>query len=303
MYIHIYLYIHIYIHMYIHIYMHVHMFIYKYMCTWHIENIYAGHDCTHMSDRAQIVCVCVCVCVCACVCVCVCVYSCDTVHSYVWHDVFICKTRWPWYFGSCTNRGYFYGWHDADKSGVCICATWFILINDMTHSFAGHSGAYMSVRGQIGSIHKCDMTHPCAWHDLSTCVTWLIHMCDMTHSYVWQIRVQDTVAHTCWFSSWTIWGRSYVWHDTFLCVTWLVHMFDIFIHMCHMTHSWYAGHSGAYMSVRDMCIHVSSWHDVHITHQDIMNESCHTLWYPVYYKWVMSHTCRFVHMRAGYKEL
>jgi len=241
---------------------------------------------THVGSSTNCVCVCVCVCVCMCMCVCV--------RVFVWHGSFICvtwlihmRTRWPLYFCSCTNRGYCYGWHDADKSGVCICATWFILINDMTHSFAGHSCVYVSVRGQIGIIHKCDMTHPCAWHDLSTCVTWLIHMCDMTHSYVWQIRVQDTVAHTCWFSSWTIEGvhtcdmtRSCAWHDlficltySFICVTWLIHdMQDTVAHTCQFV-------TCAYMSVRDMMFtsHIrTSWMS-HVTHYDILciiNESC-----------------------------
>ena len=43
------------------------------------------------------------------------------------------------------------------------------------------------------TLHVCDMSHSCAWHNSFVCVTWiihvyhawLIHVYDITHSYVW----------------------------------------------------------------------------------------------------------------------
>ena len=222
---------------------------------------------THVGSSTNCVCVCVCVCVCMCMCVCV--------RVFVWHGSFICvtwlihmRTRWPLYFCSCTNRGYCYGWHDAGKSGVCICATWFILINDMTHSFAGHSYVYVSVRGQIGIIHKCDMTHPCAWHDLSTCLTWLIHMCDrFVCRTQWRIHVGSVRGQL----------------RAFIRVTWHVPVRDMTCSYVWHIHS-YVSHDSFMICRTQWRIHVSSWH-VH-TCQFVTWCSHHT---SGHHEWAMSH--------------
>jgi len=63
---------------------------------------------------------------------------CDTTHSYVCHDSFICVT-WPIHMRDMTHS---YVWHDSFK-----CVTW--------------------------RIHMCDMTYSYVWHASFTCVTWL----------------------------------------------------------------------------------------------------------------------------------
>jgi len=133
----------------------------------------------------------------------------EMVHSYVWHDAF-------------------------------ICVTWLIRVYDMTHSYAWHDSLICVTR----LVDMCDMTHSYVWHDSFVCVTWLMHMCDMTHSCV----RHDSHTPDKWRKWYLIFVRngmgicdmahSFVWHDSFVCATWL-------IHMCDMTHSyvWHDSHT------------------------------------------------------------
>ena len=73
------------------------------------------------------------------------IHTCDTTHSYVWHDSCICVTL-------------------PIHSRVCI------------------SGGEVRVTWRI---HTCDTTQSYMWHDSFIRVTWLIHTCGITHSYVW----------------------------------------------------------------------------------------------------------------------
>jgi len=191
---------------------------------------------------------------------------CDTTHSYVRHDSFICVTwllhtcditwygvalvsridkmiglfckRAPWkrryssketcHFIDPTDRS-----HPIPARGhlyvwhdSSICATWLIHVRDTTPMCDITS----YLRLLLEAIYMCDMTHSYKWHDSFICVTWPLHMCDMTPSYVWHNFILVVTAR----------GHSYVWHDSFICVTRL-------IHMCDTTHS-YVWHE-SFMSV------------------------------------------------------
>ena len=156
------------------------------------------------------------------------IHTCEVIHLCVWHDSFI-RVTWQiymqdtvaytcqfvhmrafiwvsWRIHMC-DMTHPYAWNDW-----FIFVTWLLHVCDMTYSYAGHGGAYMSVRGQIQRLYVfriegpswgysyvwhdsfifvtwffcvCDIMHPHVWHDSSIRVTWLIRMCDMTHPYVW----------------------------------------------------------------------------------------------------------------------
>jgi len=123
---------------------------------------------------------------------------CDTTHSNVWHDSFICVT-WLVHMRDMTHS---YAWHDS-----FICVTWLIQVRDMTypnhsllpraHSPTPSPMCYMYMRyGSFICGIWSDSFIRVTW--LIHCETWLIDTCDMTHSYMW--------------------------HDWFICVTWLIHV-------------------------------------------------------------------------------
>jgi len=159
-------------------------------------------------------------------------HVCDTIHSYVWHDSF-------------------------------ICVTWLNHICDMTHSYVTHT------RTWTHSMCTCGTWEPessdiflYVWHDSFICVTWLIfhvwpiHMRDMTHSYMTRTRTR-----TCTVCVHV--ARTQEFRTIFICVTW-------FIHMCDTTHS-FVWHDYSHMC-HDSCIrhthththahtqYVYSWH-------------------------------------------
>ena len=107
------------------------------------------------------------------------------IHSYVWHDSFMCVT-WLVHMGDTTHS---YVWH------VC----------DMTHSYVWH---------------VCDMTHSYVWHVCDTTHSYVWHVCDTTHSYVWHMC---DMTHT-FFTEGLTSTHSCVWNESLICVTWLVHV-------------------------------------------------------------------------------
>jgi len=128
----------------------------------------------------------------------------DSLHAYVWRDLFICGS---WLF---------YVWRDCIHTqlliDMCDTLTCVTHTRDMTLSYVWHvsfmrvtwlityvcHGWFMSV---TWFINVCDMAHWCVWRDAMVVVSWLIHPCDVTHAYV------------C--------------HDSFICATWLIHTCDM----------------------------------------------------------------------------
>ena len=81
-------------------------------------------------------------------------------------------STWTW---ACflPYRLHSYVWHDS-----FICVTWCIHMCDMTRSYVRHDSFICAT----WLIYMCDMTHSYVWRDSFMCVTWRIHMCDVTHS-------------------------------------------------------------------------------------------------------------------------
>jgi len=105
-------------------------------------------------------------------------------HSYVWHDSFICVT---WLIHMC-DMTHSYVWHDS-----FICVTWCIHMCDMLCSHVRYE-PFIRV---TWPIHMFDFSHSYAWRVWFMCVTWRIHMCDMPH-------------HMCGMM------HSHVWHGSFI---------------------------------------------------------------------------------------
>ena len=164
-------------------------------------------------------------------------------HSYEWHDSFICAT---WIIQMCDMT------HSLFVPSVCAAATRFhnsfvfvtCLIHayhicDLTHAYVRHDSficatwltRYSFEGAGAAAIcftdsfvyvtwltYICDVTHWYLRHDLGIRGTRLIYTCDMTHLHVWHdssIRVTWPV-HICDMT------YSFVWRDLCLCVTWLV---------------------------------------------------------------------------------
>jgi len=191
------------------------------------------------------------------------VHMCDTTHSCVCRDSFICVTR----LSHMSDMTHSHVWHDS-----FICVPWLVHTWHMTHShvivcardIVGHHLSPNPFICVPWLVHTWDMTHlhvpACARdivrhhqsNDFFICVPWLVHIWDMT-----QLRepacARDAIHHHCSFicvrgvsfirGTWLIYmclrahetlcaiiTHSHVWHDSFICVPWLVQTWD-------MTHS------------------------------------------------------------------
>jgi len=118
---------------------------------------------------------------------------CWMIHSYVWHDAFVCVA---WVICRC-NTSFI---RTCDRAPAYtysfVRATWGIRACDMAHSNAWlDSCVYVTcfilmrdiddLEVWHDTLHKCDMSHSYVRRVLFTCMRWLVSMCDMTHPYVW----------------------------------------------------------------------------------------------------------------------
>ena len=95
------------------------------------------------------------------------------------------------------------------------------------------------IHARAWTIHECDMTHSCVWHDSFMRVTWLIYACDMTHSCVWHDSVTSAtwLINKCDMIHLRLWHDLRLWHGSFIGVTWPVHEWhDPHVYMSIMTH-------------------------------------------------------------------
>jgi len=109
------------------------------------------------------------------------IHVCAMMHSYVWHDLFICIR---WLIHMCA-------WHDS-----FICMLWLIHMCDMTHSYVWHDWhacAPWRIHDVTWLIDMYYMIYLYVRHGSFTRVTWLIHICRYGP---WLVHV-STVFHSC----------------------------------------------------------------------------------------------------------
>jgi len=129
------------------------------------------------------------------------------------HTSFACTTPLPAYMCDVTH---WYMWHDSS-----LCATWLILMCDMTHSHMQCNTLCLCDRYCAGTwlIHMCDMTRAYVWHDSFWCVTRRIDICRNNALCLFSLLLTqpDTLCIT----------GMVLRHDSFIRATWLIHMCDV----------------------------------------------------------------------------
>ena len=125
--------------------------------------------------------------------------ACDTTHSYVWHDSFLCVTLCDVTDSSAgsgvlcaCDMTHSYVWHDSFARLarlIRICYTthfyaWHRI--DTAHSWHDSFVPWLDLFGRVTWFsHKCDRTHLNAWHNLFVGMTRIVCTRDMSESYMW----------------------------------------------------------------------------------------------------------------------
>jgi len=190
------------------------------------------------------------------------------VHSYVWHDSFICVTWLIHLFErdsfECSQHPvHLHVWLDAFMLVIWI---WLFHMYDMTHPYAWHDVFIcetLLIRYlRPDSFIRVIWTHLYVWRDsfihakwrfsldLFKYVIWLIHVYDLTHSYV----RHDLLTHRCvnCLLTWLLHVYDLTYHvqmcqrpsgHDLTCRTWLIHTYDLtcgtwLIYTCDLTHAY-----------------------------------------------------------------
>jgi len=155
--------------------------------------------------------------------------------SYVWHassSCYMCDIHLFHMFASFP-----YVWHAS--SSFCLCD-----IHHMHHSNVGHDSFICAT----WLIHMCDMTDSHVRHDTFIHKAWLIPMWDTTDIYDLQTKEKKKFTPLfAWVMTWLIDMCEELIHEkknereprTRRVGDKLIHMWDMIIHMCNTTHSWF----------------------------------------------------------------
>jgi len=188
-------------------------------------------------------------------------HMCDTTHSYMWHDSFICMIRLPHMSVTCLVHirvmTHSYVWHDI-----------YIYINHF-HAQSFYTLKHLHCNTPIAP--KCTATH--AVTHCNTCCNTLQHVLQHTATRA-ATHCNTVVSHGCQ-KSWRSFGGRRIY------LRWLVHGYMYVTHInesCHI-YEWVMTHTYIYADLFPGICMSHIW----MRHVTYMNESCHM------YEWGMSH--------------
>jgi len=111
-------------------------------------------------------------------------HTCDVAHSHAWHGSF---TRVTWLIHTC-DLTYSHAWRD-----LFILVIWLIHMRDVTNSHVWRD-SFIRVTWLVHPVGRAEGFEAMGlrdefikvWLESFICVTWPIHMCDVTHSCAWR---------------------------------------------------------------------------------------------------------------------